>query len=600
MHTSESGASFLSVKRDTLSKTIANLPYRTVHIDTNTVQVRVSQVRATSNDNDNDNDNQNDDNDDNDGTGANIDGAFDQEFTPDSVRIDHWNNSNDYSFYPFTVREQMNKQNKDRRQKILSAYASFNACSENTDSTASINPKDAAFLEVQQQLQQLELQQQGQTLQQPQTAQSPRMNTKVSFSNLVEISTDTDLGHDGDVDADADEGFTSNLSSVTMTPNIGTSSHASLKTSFSRRQRQSIYFVCFHLPVILTHDDDTNEWKAIWAESLLAATEGSAIIRDYDPLWIGTVSCASHPISTQKDKDAVTKVLAEMNCTPLFLDANLQDMHYKGMCKQVLWPAFHNVDLLDLSASGMASGAAKANSKMSEINTKSDWDQSSLLAWWKAYQDVNAAFGDVLAQMLKPGDIMWVHDYHLSLLPKIVDDRERAEIGRSVTKKVFLLHIPFPTSQIFHELECGEEILKAMLHADVVGFHAFDHARHFLNATKRILGLNHESLIGGLIGIKIGRKTVLVTMHNVSVEPFQLEGTLRMSFVLLYYTGCRPISYVICVVCGVHCYFYSLFDDSLCLFNSSLHFQLPLRCHPSRSSQRDLDMTIPHVSLYQE
>ena len=537
MHTSVSGASFLSVKRDTLSKTIANLPYRTVHIDTHTVQVR--QVLATSNDNeDGDNDGNGD------GREANIDGAFDQEFTPDSVRIDHWNNSNDYSFYPFTVRDQMNTQNKLRKQKLLSAYASHNTAisddCENTDidndSTASINPKDAAFLEVQQQLQQLELQQsqvqQQQSHQQPVTvtnACSPRMNTKVSFSNLVEISTDTGrVPDDADADdenADADEGFASNISSVTMTPNIGTSSHASLKSAFSRRQRQRIYFVCFHLPIILTHDDDTNEWKAIWAESLLAATEGSTIVRDYDAMWIGTVKCSSHPITTQKDKDAVTKILAEMHCTPLFLDENLQDMHYKGMCKQVLWPAFHNVDLLDLSASGMASGAAKANSKLSEIDSACDWDQSSLLAWWKAYQDVNAAFGDVLLELLKPGDIMWVHDYHLSLLPKIVDDRERAEIGRSVTKKVFLLHIPFPTSQIFHELECGEEILKAMLHADVVGFHAFDHARHFLNATKRLLGLNHESLIGGLIGIKIGRKTVLVTMHNVSVEPFQLEGT---------------------------------------------------------------------------
>jgi hypothetical protein len=217
------------------------------------------------------------------------------------------------------------------------------------------------------------------------------MNTKVSFSNLVEISTDTGrvpddaAADDANADADADEGFASNISSVTMTPNIGTSSHASLKSAFSRRQRQRIYFVCFHLPIILTHDDDTNEWKAIWAESLLAATEGSTIVRDYDAMWIGTVKCSSHPITTQKDKDAVTKILAEMHCTPLFLDENLQDMHYKGMCKQVLWPAFHNVDLLDLSASGMASGAAKANSKLSEIDSACDWDQSSLLAWWKAY-----------------------------------------------------------------------------------------------------------------------------------------------------------------------------------------------------------------------
>jgi trehalose-6-phosphate synthase len=120
---------------------------------------------------------------------------------------------------------------------------------------------------------------------------------------------------------------------------------------------------------------------------------------------------------------------------------------------------------------------------------------------------------------------MWVHDYHLSLLPKIVDQRERLEFdGKSVTKKVFLLHIPFPVSHVFRELEFGEEILKGMVHADVVGFHSFDHARHFLNATKRILGLHHESMVGGLLGIKVGKKTVLVSMHNVSIEPVQLDG----------------------------------------------------------------------------
>merc|ERR1719203_1241779 len=74
-------------------------------------------------------------------------------------------------------------------------------------------------------------------------------------------------------------------------------------------------------------------------------------------------------------------------------------------------------------------------------------------------------------------------------------------------KMVFFLHIPFPTSQIFRELEFGEAILEGMLHADVVGFHAFDHARHFLNASKRILGLNYESLVGGLIGVPFFSRT---------------------------------------------------------------------------------------------
>jgi trehalose-6-phosphate synthase len=530
--TSISGVSLLSVKRDLYSKTIANLPYRTVHIDTHTSQVRTDSIKHDNvaedcghDDSDQDMENHN-------------------EFTDDGVRIDTWNHANGYSFYPYTIREQLNKQNKNRK-KLISRFTSFN--SQNTDTTASINPKDALYLQNRQQQQQLEEnqnqeQQPLQSLQpsslsspnsnskeqQQQQPYPPRMNTKVSFSNLVEIPSSTSNIDQAQADPDAESNddsnsdFGSTISSVTMTPNLGgTSSHASLKSAFNRRQRQRIFFVCFHLPIILTHDNDNNEWKAIWGESLLAATEGSTVTRDYDPHWIGTVSCSSHSIQPE-DRDAITEVLAHMNCTPLFLDATQQDMHYKGMCKQVLWPAFHNVDLLDLSTSGLARGVTKTNDG---IDSGCDWDQSRLDAWWRAYQDVNAAFGDQLAQVLNAGDIMWVHDYHLSLLPKIVDDRERADLGRSVTKKVFLLHIPFPTSQIFHELECGEEILKAMLHADVVGFHAFDHARHFLNATKRILGLNHESLTGGLIGIKIGRKTVLVTMHNVSVEPYQLEGT---------------------------------------------------------------------------
>ena len=105
---------------------------------------------------------------------------------------------------------------------------------------------------------------------------------------------------------------------------------------------------------------------------------------------------------------------------------------------------------------------------------------------------------------------------------------EMAKFGVKVTRKVFFLHIPFPTSQIFRELECGEKILTGMLHADVVGFHAFDHARHFLNAAKRILGLNYESLVGGLIGVSFQGSTVLVSMSNVSIEPRMVDAALML------------------------------------------------------------------------
>ena len=92
--------------------------------------------------------------------------------------------------------------------------------------------------------------------------------------------------------------------------------------------------------------------------------------------------------------------------------------------------------------------------------------------------------------------------------------------------------------QIFRELECGEAILQGILHANVVGFHAFDHARHFLNAAKPILGLDYESMVGGLIGVHFQGKTVLVTMSNVSIEPRMADGTYRV-VVCCFVFSCR-------------------------------------------------------------
>lgn len=283
-----------------------------------------------------------------------------------------------------------------------------------------------------------------------------------------------------------------------------------------------IFFICFHLPVVVVQNKETKVWSASWSESLLAKSEGGYALADYNAHWVGTVS-TSPPISSEEDKEQVTSILADMDCTPVFLDPAVRQAHYYGFCKQVLWPAFHNIDLLDLSTSGLV-GLTSTES--------SDWDQSRLDDWWKAYQDVNARFASVMGSMLRPNDILWIHDYHLSLLPMMMNQMEMAKFNRTVTRKVYFLHIPFPTSQIFRELECGESILEGMLHADVIGFHAFDHARHFLNAGKRILGLNYESLVGGLIGVGFRNKTVLVTMSNVSIEPKLIDAALMLPSVV--------------------------------------------------------------------
>ena len=411
----------------------------------------------------------------------------------------------------------------------------------------------------------------------------------------------------------------------------------STSTSSTTTQKECIYIVCYHLPVILTRDPMDSTWTACWSESLIAKTETHGVSSMRTTRWIGTVSnIPAQFLLDPRERDAIRGVLEPMDCIPIFFinedgsgsgsnttkskstssssssSESILDLMYLGFCKQVLWPSFHNVDLLDLATNGwgqrqrkkgadhvaacaMAAAEAHERKRSGSVsgtsgggvilgsasggggggggahhrggrknndvpdqevlpNLQSDWDQSRLDSWWNAYIEVNRRFSQVMAELVSGGDIVWVHDYHLALLPRMLRDaRGETEVGaagkkaRSMSlemfnkekddednvvqnvrpvKMVFFIHVPFPTSQVFRELEHGEALLEGMLHADVVGFHAFDHARHFLNAAKRILGLKYESLVGGLIGVRHRGTKVLVTVSNVSVETDIIEALL--------------------------------------------------------------------------
>lgn len=339
-------------------------------------------------------------------------------------------------------------------------------------------------------------------------------------------------------------------------------------------QRESMFIACYHLPVILTRDPETSSWTACWSESLIAKSEMHGVSSTRKTTWLGTVSnIPGEALKDPKEREAIRKVLEPMDCIPIFFEEDhLLDLMYLGFCKQVLWPSFHNVDLLELATNGwgqrqkkmsstsdpveacrLAAAEAHARKRSDGVSqetsrrVQSDWDQSRLDSWWQSYIKVNQKFSHVLAQLVSGGDIVWVHDYHLALLPRMLrevrnetdvvadvkkvlpssldGDEETKEIVTPV-RMVFFIHVPFPTSQVFRELEHGEALLEGMLHADVVGFHAFDHARHFLNAAKRILGLKYESLSGGLIGVRHRGTKILVTVSNVSVETDIIDALL--------------------------------------------------------------------------
>jgi trehalose-6-phosphate synthase len=101
-----------------------------------------------------------------------------------------------------------------------------------------------------------------------------------------------------------------------------------------------------------------------------------------------------------------------------------------------------------------------------------------------AYRDVNTVFATKVAELAPEGGTVWVHDYQLQLVPRMLRDlRPDLTIG-------FFLHIPFPPVELFAQLPWRRQILEGLLGADLIGFQTRDGALNFLAATRRLLGLD--------------------------------------------------------------------------------------------------------------
>ncbi len=101
---------------------------------------------------------------------------------------------------------------------------------------------------------------------------------------------------------------------------------------------------------------------------------------------------------------------------------------------------------------------------------------------WQVYRDVNRRFADAVLEEVEPGDVVFVQDFHLTLVPALLREaRPDLPIG-------FFLHIPFPSSEVYRIFARREEVLESLLGADVVGFHTLAYVRHFRSAVSHLLG----------------------------------------------------------------------------------------------------------------
>lgn len=102
-----------------------------------------------------------------------------------------------------------------------------------------------------------------------------------------------------------------------------------------------------------------------------------------------------------------------------------------------------------------------------------------------AYRKVNKLFAEAVAPHVRDYDLIWVHDYHLMLLPAMLcqelgNTKQNVKIG-------FFLHTPFPSNDFFTILPGRDEVLKGLLNCNLVGFHTDEYSQHFLHSCSTVL-----------------------------------------------------------------------------------------------------------------
>lgn len=206
-----------------------------------------------------------------------------------------------------------------------------------------------------------------------------------------------------------------------------------------------------------------------------------------EALWVGWPGIASDELTTA-DKAKVAKELKKYNCYPVHLSSDLVKAFYEGYANDTLWPLFHY------------------------FQQSAQYKEE----YWAAYKNANELYAKAVATFADSTATIWVHDYHFLLLSGILRKRlPSVSIG-------FFLHIPFPSYEIFRLLPERREILYGMLGADLLGFHIYDYARHFLSSCLRMLGIDSSYGI-----LEYDGRTILTDAFPIGIDYQKFTATLK-------------------------------------------------------------------------
>ena len=156
--------------------------------------------------------------------------------------------------------------------------------------------------------------------------------------------------------------------------------------------------------------------------------------------WWGKTGAAPDPFR----HDGIHNIPIAMSRTEL-------DQFYYGFSNGTLWPLYHDAI------------------RWPEYHRE----------WWTAYVRMNERFSEAAAGAIGPGDTVWIHDYHLQLVPGMLRKlRPDVRIG-------FFLHIPFPPQELFSQIPWRRQILEGLLGSDTVGFQTKIGAQNFRQLARR-------------------------------------------------------------------------------------------------------------------
>lgn len=248
-------------------------------------------------------------------------------------------------------------------------------------------------------------------------------------------------------------------------------------------EKSATVIVSNRLPVSVSRD---KKGKLVFEASNGGLATTMSSLDAEQTIWVGWPGISAETL-TNDERDHIIQELQKQGCYPVFLTTEEVDLYYEGYANDTLWPLFHYFQ---------------------NVARFSD-------AYWQAYQTVNQKFADSVAQISTNDARIWIHDYHFMLLPSAI--REQLPVSRIG----FFLHIPFPSFEIYRLLPERKDLLRGLLGADVIGFHIYDYAQHFLDSCRRLLGVSSSNGI-----LEYEGRSVKVSAYPIGIDYTKFRSQL--------------------------------------------------------------------------